>query len=193
MIGSLETSVGFHAIEFPDKTGFTWTLTSILGKFLREAEDRYGIRDRNWTPIGIEFGGDTPMVWYPGNCKNVSIMLSNSARNDPHQAIFQLAHETIHLLSPTGGRNANVLEEGLATLNSHQASQEWNLGLKSAQASYLSAEQLVLELLTINPKAVQSARQIEPSLVSFTPDLLISVEPALNPSTATSLCEKFVR
>ena len=76
MIGSLETAVGFCSDLLRDGSGFTWTWTTPLGKFLAEAERRYGPRDPSYTPIGIEFRGDFPQAWYPGKVRHVSILLS---------------------------------------------------------------------------------------------------------------------
>lgn len=102
---------------------FTWTLASRLGHILRYAETRYGPRDRNWTLLGVEFTSEgSPQVWYPtfdGIGDSVIVQLTRSAATDETRALFQLAHEALHLLSPAGpGARASVLEEGLATYNS---------------------------------------------------------------------------
>jgi hypothetical protein len=82
-----------------------FTLTTLLGTFLDRAEDLYGPRDQRWTLLGIEFAGDVPRTWYPkGGRQQVVVRLSLSARRDAGRAILQLAHETIHLLAPTGVR-----------------------------------------------------------------------------------------
>jgi ATP-dependent DNA ligase len=51
-------------------------LDTLLGKFLGEAERRYGPRDPSYTPIRIEFRGDFPQAWYPGKVRHLSILLS---------------------------------------------------------------------------------------------------------------------
>lgn len=108
----------------PDAScAFTWTLASRMGHILRFAEARYGTRDRSWTLLGVEFTSrDTPQVWYPtfdGIGDTIIIQLSRSAATDETRALFQLAHEVVHLLSPAGpGAQASVLEEGLATYTS---------------------------------------------------------------------------
>jgi len=102
---------------------YSWTLASRMGHILRFIEMRYGKRDRNWTLLGVEFTSeDGPQVWYPtydGISETIIIQLTKSAATNETQALFQLAHEVFHLLSPTGpGTRASVLEEGLATYNS---------------------------------------------------------------------------
>jgi hypothetical protein len=108
----IELAKGFVTERLATDDGYTWTLTTRLGAMLRELEQRYGPRDREWTPLGIEFGLDGPMIWFPGNCRNVSIMLSMAAVEDTNQALFELAQEVIHLLSPQGLRGAPVIERG---------------------------------------------------------------------------------
>ena len=98
-------------------TGWSYTLVSLLATFIREAEQRYLERDHSWTILGVEFGGDRPCVWYPYNSEFISIKLSLTAASSIDAAIWELAHETIHLLAPTGKPgSATNMEEGLATL-----------------------------------------------------------------------------
>jgi hypothetical protein len=131
MISSTKEALGFCTDPFPTGDGYNYTLTTLLGVFLREAERRYGLRDKNWTPLGIEFSGDVPTTWFPGNCGNVSIILTDSARKDPPQAIFQLAHEVVHLLAPIGKGGAIIFEEGLATLFAHEMAPRYGVSFET--------------------------------------------------------------
>ncbi|MCK5902808.1 MAG: hypothetical protein KAG28_06640 [Cocleimonas sp.] len=100
------------------KTGFTWTLTSRLSDVLQNAEQRYGKRDQSWTILGIEFSHQKqPAIWYPSvkdGRKHLIIQLTETTANDKKQALYQLAHEVIHVLSPSGEQGSTVFEEGLA-------------------------------------------------------------------------------
>src|SRR5262245_12248896 len=93
-----------------------WTLTSQLGRMLFDAETRYGPRDKEWTVLGIELvSEEMPHIWYPANFgKTITIRLGSGAHDCELIACYQLAHEAIHLLAPTGKGGASVLEEGLA-------------------------------------------------------------------------------
>lgn len=193
MICSLKEAVGFCCDPLPNNDGFTWSLTTYLGRFLREAEEKYGPRDSAWTPLGIEFSGEIPQLWFPGNINHISIMLTDSARSNPRQAVFQLAHEVIHLLSPSGRQNANVLEEGLATINSHLVSSKMGLGLYSHVPSYLAAEKLTLKLLEQNPDVIRNIRTREPKFFNFRADLIREFAPSLPNDIAKELCSPFVR
>ena len=134
--------------------GFTWTLTSRLGQILRGIEPLYGPRDKDYTILGIEFSQSGPQISYPANCKNIVIQLSLFSQENLLSALYELSHEAIHLLSPSGGQMASVLEEGLATFHS------WNYVLKVLDVDYRSrtshkyreAALLVEKLLTQNPK-----------------------------------------
>src|SRR5215467_11622293 len=89
----------------PIPGGYSWTLASRLGHMLRTAEERYGPRDLSYTILGVEFGGDIPHIWYPGNCRHVIVQIARYCINNLQHAYYQLAHECIHLLSPRGDAN----------------------------------------------------------------------------------------
>lgn len=106
-----------------DSCLFSWTMASRMGHILKFTQDRYGKRDRNWTLLGVEFTTrDSPQVWYPdfgAGSNSIIIQLTEGSGRNEKQALFQLAHEVVHLLSPAGPNGvASVLEEGLATYNS---------------------------------------------------------------------------
>jgi hypothetical protein len=187
------TNIGFCCDWLPDGTGTTsWTLTTQLGALLHEAETRFGPRDKNWTILGIEYCGDTPMIWYPGNRSNISIMLTENAREDPSRAMFQLAHEVIHLLAPTGDSNrAPVIEEGLASIFAREISDRHGLNIHAHDARYLYAVSKVEPLLKANADAVRQLRDSEPNFSAFTPELICSCLKGISKSSAEELCEPF--
>lgn len=88
---------------------------------LAQTEAMYGERDRRWVLGPTACFGDRP--WcpaadIPGFAPTVTVVLSESAKFDADEALFQLGHEVVHLLSPHKSRSARMLEEGLATWNS---------------------------------------------------------------------------
>ena len=185
--------IGFCTEPFSDPTGsgYNWTLTTLLGSFLREAELRYGPRDRNWTPLGIEFCGNVPQIWYPGDCQHVSIMLTESARKEPARAIFQLAHEVVHLLAPLSKKGAVVFEEGLATLFSHDMCRQYGITITSNGIAYLEAEALIRQFIAISPDGVRKIRLEKPSFNEFTPEIISRICPETPRDLALKLCEPF--
>lgn len=152
------------------ESGYTWTLTTRLGDMLLQAERLYGPRDQSWTPLGVEFGPDTPQNWYPGTGKHVAIQLSKNALNDPAIACYQLAHECIHLLSPLPGPVAPVLEEGLATVFSeYYVFRHFGQRITAVLPSYQDAADKVRKLIDAVPDAVKLLRQVEPCFKRMSP------------------------
>lgn len=190
-----DTSVGFCTKPLPCGGGYTFTLTTLLGSFIAELEGLYGPRDMSYTPLGIEFYGDVPHLWYPGNRKHVSIVLSESCRADVDRAIFQLAHEAVHLLSPSGSQNAPVVEEGLATLFAAEVSLRHCLGMHSdGLRSYTQAAMLTRFLLDIDPTIIRRAREQNPYFYEWTSETLSNLIDHKDISLlADVLCRRFYR
>ena len=191
-----------HTKPLRSGDGYTWTLASQLGHMLCLAESRFGPRDRSYTILGVEFVDDVPQCWFPRNCRNIVIQLGSQCLREPDRACFQLAHESIHLLSPTGGRNANVLEEGLAThfqtwymVNHYPADWprsgiDWS---KPACQSYQQARDLVEQMLELNPDAIKALRDAQPTLCQICETAIVKVCPGIPPDVASKLAAKFER
>lgn len=157
--------------------GMSWTLTTRTGELLTELEDRYGARDKSWTLLGVEFSEHGPDIWYPGSNdspppKHVAIRLSPAAFRNYKEALYQLSHECVHLLSPSGRASAPVMEEGLAKLYSmeiivrlcgHPPGQNYgNLSAYDYAAGY------VHQLLQIDSNAIRKLRDKEPAFFKMT-------------------------
>lgn len=159
----------FIAAALPTNDGFTWTLMSRFGHMLTEITSLYGHRDMTWTPVGVEFGPSGPQLWYPGNCRNVAIQLAMNAVDDNALACYQLAHECVHLLAPTGKAVAPVIEEGLATVFSEDyVRQIFGLPSFTRLPSYIDAATKVRQLQAVDAHAIKSLRAVEPSFVKMT-------------------------
>lgn len=158
--------------------GMSWTLATRTGQMLRELQNRYGPRDQSWTFLGIDFWDGGPMIWYPGGFerphpKQVAIHLSREAFSNYKEAMYQLSHECVHLLSPKGESGAPVMEEGLAKLYSmeiierecgHPCGQNYGLN-----TDYVDAAKTVLQLLQYNSQAIRMLRDVEPAFYRMTP------------------------
>lgn len=190
------------ATPLPSGGGYTWTLASMLGLMLRHAEARFGPRDLTYTVLGVEFAGEKPQCWYPGNCKHIVIQIGKACLTEPDRACFQLAHEAVHLLSPTDTRNSNVLEEGLAAhfqvwfmqyqypSNWQRSGTDWS---RFECRSYVEAKEAVERLLAVDTDAVKKLRAIEPTISRITPNLIRRLYPALPQETTDILGSKFSR
>jgi hypothetical protein len=175
-------------------TGWTYTLASRLGDMLYQAEKLFGPRDIDYTILGIEFRDGVPQIWYPGNRGHIIIQLTVQCLTDLHRACYQLAHECIHLLAPTGGQNANVLEDGLAQYFSELYIQNtFGVSFSADIQSYTDACTRVRRLLTIDQASVIKIRAIQPALHLVTADDVILACPVVPRSLAESLVIPFIR
>jgi hypothetical protein len=105
-------------VDLPVSRDALPSLTRQLGLFLEKAETQFGPRNMSFTLLGIEFYDGPNRVTYPNTDRNqIVIQLSkeSESRGNHDQALFQLAHETVHVLAPVDVGTSTVLEEGLAT------------------------------------------------------------------------------
>ena len=175
--------------------GYTWTLASRLGEMLQMAEDLFGQRDSSYTILGIEFIAGIPQIWYPGNCKHIVIQLDQSAATNMLQACYQMAHETVHLLSPTGGDNATNFEEGVACyfaayyLKNKLNAFNWEPTLQS----YKRALALITPRLDEDIYCVRRLRELQPSFSKISREQISTEFPNLTLDDADFLIKKFDR
>jgi hypothetical protein len=168
-----------------------WTLATRLSDMLMLAEQKYGPRDLSYTVVGVEFAGSEPMMWYPGDRGHIVIQLSLDCLNDLPRACYQLAHECIHLLAPTGKQNATNLEEGLATLYGEDYACQWfdwprNMG----DPKYEHVKDATVIALAKNPEFVLEIRRLKPSLNDFTPEEIVE-HTGISLRDAQFLCAPF--
>lgn len=181
--------------RLPDSSGYTWTLASRLGEMLQMAEELFGQRDISYTILGVEFIVGIPQIWYPGNCKHVVIQLNQYAATDMLQACYQMAHETVHLLSPTGGNSANNFEEGVACyfaayyLKNKLNASNWEPTLQS----YKQALALITPRLDEDIYCVRRLREHQPSFSEISDKQIRAEFPNLTLGNVNFLIKKFDR
>ena len=178
----------------PSGSGWTWTLASRLGAMLSDAEALFGPRDASYTILGIEFRDGVPQTWYPNNCRHIVVQLGRDCLIDAHQAIFQLAHECIHLLGPAPGSPATVLEEGLATyfskIHTLKAGTSVNHPIPTA-TRYIQACSLVEQLLAIDSTVIRTMRTKQPTISVLTAADILDACPRASQNLATQLAAPF--
>lgn len=183
----------FITKELEEKNGYTWTLASRLGEALNLAEQFFGDRDRSYTILGVEFIAATnSQIWYPGNRKHIVIQLTNDALFNEFQAYYQLSHEIIHLLSPSGGQNTNILEEGLATYFSEKYLSE--LGQSNWTPTcqkYQEALELTKTLLSKDDEIIKKVRTIEPTISKLTQEHFFLFDEKISKELLTELLKKW--
>lgn len=158
-----------NLIANPTQTGFTWTLTTYALKYLLEAENLYGARTKDYEYVGVELNETgPPKVWYLWN-KYIVIQVSQTTASDTKQAILQIAHEVVHVLSANGQPTTNNLEEGLATYFSKIATDrdtgDTSYAINSIETTkYIKPYELVDKLMSSDPDAIKKLRNKEPVL-----------------------------
>ena len=186
---------------------YSLTLAQLTSVFLTEIEKLFGPRDPKFTYVGLEF--DTthdakPRIWfphtgYPGRetnepSRHVNIRLTGNAQNDANLAIWQLAHECVHLIDPWNieveGRQSNVLEEGLAVWYQYTIVQGVSL---DDEPAYMEAKSLVEPFMPKLAETVKHLRTQHSVRIGDieNPDLLLKHSPDMDPKTAENLCRYF--
>ena len=168
----------------------------LFRNMLPMAEDLFGPRDSSYTIHGIEFVSDGPYIWYPiKGQQDIIIRLGFLAAKDLSFACYQMAHETIHLLAPTGGQNANNFEEGVACyfaayyMKNLLNQPDWRPDLPS----YKRALKRVAPLLDADIDCVQRLRKQEPSFSKMGNRQMSTAFPNLTPNNVDFLISKFNR
>ncbi|WP_146221709.1 hypothetical protein [Komagataeibacter oboediens] len=171
---------------------------NLLGAFLSELEARYRKRDTSYTILGISFGGSTPMIWYPPYGQQVAILLSDECKQDVSRAIFQLAHECMHLLSPSGSRDATLLEEGLATSFQMEIAETYclypddcSVDTLIQKENYKLALRLSEELINIDNHCIKRILTKCGKFNKINPKDITKEVPSFSLENAKLLCEKF--
>ena len=182
------------AQPLPGGNGYTWTLPFRLGEMLHMAEKLFGPRDLSYTILAIEFVSDGPYIWYPLN-HHMTIRLRDSAAKNMSQACYQMAHETVHLLAPSGGQNANNFEEGVAC---YFASYYMERKLEDSSwrptlSSYKRALAVIKSRLDEDIYCVRRLREHKPSFRDITKEEISKEFPKLTSENVDFLMSKFDR
>lgn len=183
-------------------SGYTWTLTTRMGSLLLKAERKFGLRDKTWTLLGVEFKAKgSPQVWYPSSGKNahfIAIQLTKNTATDKKRALFQLAHEVIHTLSPAGpGKKSSVFEEGIATYFSIHALNNTGVSISPryiSSAPYTAAYKLILKLYEKHPDTDQRIKRLRRQGYTFSNipyDILRQYFPYIDTNHAHLLTQRF--
>jgi len=144
-----------------------------LGHTLELAEERFGARLYKDPIPPIIFHAGPPQVYFPTQ-STIGICLSLACESDYLLGCYQLAHETVHLLSPVNGRRTTTLEEGLAELFARDYIQK-NMGIEFRlyhDRRYNEALSLTERFLLPRPDAILRLRAHEPVISNITAELI---------------------
>ena len=183
----------FRSKPFPrtspiDSPVHLWTLQRELFEL---AESTLGPR-REWKIYQPSFDRDGPHVRATPSLDGGFAELGPSAERAWDLAVFQLAHETVHLLKGNIDK-ANYLEEGIAVEFSLRVQQFYGIDVQIYMTSYAKALRLVRNLPGDTLSAGKLIREHVGSLSSCSEQNLRDIYPDLDSVVRKALISKFVR
>lgn len=168
-------------------------LWAVQLQLLELAEDALGPRDASKKIYQPVFADDGPLTRNTPNLDGAFAELSRKAESDWPTTIYELAHETVHLLNPKPGVG-NWLSEGIAVAFSIHAQLYFKLmPQRIGMQSYRRSLELVSELPCGPLVAGRSIRAACGSLDSATKGVLAELFPSVDSELLAELCDPFVR
>ena len=128
-------------------------LPLLLKNMLEIAEEWFGPRDGSFSVTGIVFRKGCPTIhfpkWYEGKEIEIYLQIDPSEKEEKamSRARYQLAHESVHLLSPILSEESTYFEEGVACYFAEQyVKTVWNDCWRPGDLKYQAALRLVISL-----------------------------------------------
>lgn len=137
---------------------------------------------------------DNPCLAYPpcADHKSVRIQLVGPALENTNFARFQLAHELVHCLSPSGGSNATIIEEGAATWFQVYHNRRYvHENIVVNDPSYVSALNKYNQLLAHCDNPFGKLRAVEPRAYLFNAETFLKAGVFLKKSFRAHLLKPF--
>ena len=170
------------------------TLAVAFGVILDRLQILYGPRDEAFTVLGIEFRTGGSRISYTENRRQIVIQLGLECAAYPQLAYFQLARESVYLLSPSGCSATNMLEAGLSTHFAQEyRPRQLQLIRSLPPTRFGKAKDLADQLLAIDESAVRQIRLRQPMLSQVTEEDIHQTCPHVPPELARALSVKFDR
>lgn len=167
-------------------------LWSLQLELLAMAESVLGPRDASKKIYQPQFTDDGPQLRNTPDLDGAHVELSRNGQGYWPTVVFEMSHETVHLLNPIPG-NTNNLEEGVAVAFSLHVQPSYGISIPVAMPSYLYALRLV-QALPGNPLAAAArVRRQSGSLSAATPQSLAGLFPEVDGSVLANLAGGFVR
>ena len=171
--------------------GGLWKLQAEL---LAMAESLYGHRDQSFRIFQPQFCENGPNIRIEYIPRGAYAQLSYNGRFYWPTVVYELAHETVHLLNPVKQGEANYLEEGVAVAFSIYVQKAYGVGIQRPSIpSYVYALSLVEALPN---KPLTSAGRIRREFGRFShvsKDDLVKLFPEMDVDVANHLSDRFKR
>ena len=166
-----------------------WTLQ---GELLSMAESILGRRDLTKKIYQPRFSDNGPRIRNTPNLDGAFAELSRAGECYWPTVVFEMAHETVHLLNPVPG-NANHLEEGVAVAFSLRVQPSYSISIQPSIPSYLHASELASMLPGGSLQAARRVRDRFGALDGITAQHLRELFPSAGGVVLEKLCERFIR
>ncbi|HEY1598679.1 MAG TPA: hypothetical protein VGG64_03710 [Pirellulales bacterium] len=158
---------------------------------MREAEAALGQRDMSKQLCQPAFGNGGPVVVNTPNLDGAFARLSNNAAGYWPTAVYELAHETVHLLNPVVGMT-NWFEEGVAVRFSVGISARTTHPMAPPVGDrYYKALTSVNELRPCILEVAGTIRAVYGKLSDVTPGILTKLFPNANADLLKRLCDRW--
>lgn len=177
---------GTRPVEDPEAL---WALQMGL---LTAVEAVLGPRDASKKICRPQFSDDGPLMRNTPSLDGAFVELSRDGESNWSMVVFEMAHETVHLLNPIIG-NANFLEEGVAVAFSLRVQPLYGISVTPSMRSYIHALQLVNALPRDPLVAAKQVRERVGALSLATPQDLVALFPNVDEAIANQLTMAFVR
>lgn len=177
----------FPAVNPVDDPVALWALQLEL---LGQAETLLGPRDQSKRVCQPQFTDCGPNLRNTPNRDGAFVELSRAAGTNWAETVFEMAHETVHLLNPVAG-NTNNLEEGVAVAFSLHVQPAYGINVRPGTTAYDHAHDLVCWLPRGALAAGRRIRAEVGALSVTTPETLCKLFPELNRQVAVDLTRPF--
>ena len=175
-----------------DDSTALWALQLEL---LELTESLLGPRDATKKICEPKFTADGPQVRHTPNREGAFVELSLNGEKYWPTVVFEMAHETVHLLNPVLLGEANNLEEGVAVAVSMMVQPSY--GIETVQSPSLQSYVVALRLVGMLPgHPLTSARLIRERIGAFsvvTAEDLGELFPQVDPKVLQELAARFIR
>ncbi|EMD5662695.1 hypothetical protein VRM69_000935 [Enterobacter hormaechei] len=155
---------------------------------IEEMESLFGSRDNTFTiDESIVYHNGSPRVWtYDTENKKCNVVLSNGCLTYWPCFVYEMAHESIHLLNPQPVA-ASYLEEGIAVWFSDYMMEKCGYEKHYPKGDYKKALELVALIKDTPPNIVKKIRDNYPNLTDISFAELRRLYPTLTIKQAKAL------
>ena len=167
-------------------------LWSLQLELLAMAESLLGPRDASKKIYQPQFTDEGPQLRNTPALDGAYVELSRNGERYWPTVVFEMSHETVHLLNPIPG-NTNNLEEGVAVAFSLHVQSPYGIRIPVAMPSYSQALRLVQGLPEDPLAAGARVRCLVGSLSAATPPRLAELFPEVDGGVLANLAAGFVR